>query len=269
MTVLRMWTALGLVLGQGVSQPPAEWTTPAVCSYLRPTPNLRARVLLSPKEKRVHIGWHSAPGAFSPTSDGASQDVTVGYWPTAAEVVAPDTLLVAGVDPGSGNTVVEVWKFRPPLVRQEPPASPESGRVALDALRPPTITKIRDAPGDTIEMILRNRGDPARAFLLLGQSNELHEIDWTATDPSPRSVLSPTTEPSLAQEYDTCFTGDHSSQGYVYVLSDEESFGRVRPLVLIDDDRDGNIDLHLAMTRAEYDARDLSDADRYLDLFGN
>src|SRR5689334_9099456 len=90
--------------------------------WLTPNPKFRAAVHLDMSGKKVRIAWeYSHTGVFNfndgvPSDELLDQEIAVGYWPTAADAVATDKLVVAGRD-RTGGTRIELWLLDVPTVK--------------------------------------------------------------------------------------------------------------------------------------------------------
>ena len=67
--------------------------------------------------------------------------------------------------------------------------------------------------------------------------------------------------PELAGTYNQVLGGDHLTHGYVYVLNE---YGAAASVVLIDSDRDGDIDAHVVADSAMWVSMGMGKSSNYL-----
>ncbi len=238
-------------------------------SILKSGTQMRAVVRIYCEDKRVRLTWTYSPaGAFPPESPSTTQDVAVGFWPTAAEAVGDNKLLVAGLE-RSGATRIELWTTRAPLVLQ-----PLDGTGGDIQLRPQGLTNIDVLYSDqvigrkVVRALIRCRGIADSAFVHFQDSRDLYRIAWSGTLPTLTLALAATAEPALQRTFDSYQGGDHITEGYVYVFSNAEDLSLTPWLVLTDSNRDGTIDQRETLTPAEYVARGLQDRLQYSEYAG-
>lgn len=254
-----------------LGEPPVAATMPCVTTHLVATASMHAAVTLDTTDKRVTVLWKYSPnGSFSGqgVAAAAQQVLAVGFWPTAAEVVAPNKIIVSGKERNSGDTRIEVWTVPKPLM-----SFPAAGGAPV--LHPQSVSNIdvvyeaAVAGRDMVKAMLRVRGKPSSVFVQFYDSRDLYEMDW-GTSPYPMVlILSAASEPALAiDDYDTYLAGDHKVKGYVYVFGAEGTLGLTSPLVFFDSNRDGVIDSHGPMTIQAYHAQDLAKQSEYYEHSG-
>jgi hypothetical protein len=247
--------------------PPVEARSRFSSSYLQANPSLRATIALDCEGKKVSIRWsYSATGDFSASETAIDQVVAVSYWPTCAEVVAVNTLLVAGKE-RSSDTRIERWVVAPPLVVHNFP----SGGVTL-TLQPLTEVEVVYDAGlvgrDMVKTMFRYRGKPSSALVQFHDSRSLYELDW-GNEPYPLTLfLDAAVEPALTSTYDYSNSGNHSTSGYVYIFADLETYWSVPALVLFDTNRDGLIETRETMSFSAYSAARLDDRTAYIEING-
>jgi hypothetical protein len=274
--LVLMMMSMGLLLLPAPQQdvhlgvPPVGTQSSSGLTYLRPNPNFRGSIRLDCTGKSVSIGWeYSAGGDFTDVEllDGYErQMVTVGYWPTYAEVVDSTTVLVAGKD-RSGDTRIERWTVTLPIVTQ----LVGGGGYSVEVQPLADIEVLYDAAvvgKDMIRTMFRVRGKPSSALVQFYDSGDLYEINWGVAPYSLTTVLAASAEPALTQVYNAFDAGDHSSLGYVYILADNANFFSVPALILVDSNRDGTMDGHYTMTWQAYHAAGLDNAANYVELNG-
>lgn len=221
---------------------------------------MRARQRMS--ERRVEIRHRFFPSPPSRTEQSLEETVETRYWPTCIGAASNGELCVAGVDPGTGSTILEVWRFDPPFKdpgqRRAVPTSFTRGSLASTRV-------IHDERAPGLDTVLRIHTMPAadgavpRVLVQFQDSRRLYEFDLD--DGARRLVASPAREggalvvPLLALDL-TSQARRHRDQGMLYVFSprdpaeDEPSVA-----VLRDRDLDARIDEAETMSLAEYRRR--------------
>jgi len=213
-------------------------------------------------ERRVEIRHRFFPSPPSRTEQTLVETVATRYWPTCIGAASNGELCVAGVDPRTGSTILEVWRFDPPFkdpgLSRAVPASFTRGSLASTRV-------IHDERGPGLDTVLRIHAMPAadgavpRVLVQFLDSRRLYEFDLD--DGTRRLVASPSREggalvvPPLALDV-TSQARRHCDQGMLYVFSpshpaeDEPSVA-----VLCDRDLDARIDEAETMSLAEYRRR--------------
>ncbi len=249
-----------------VGIPPNELHMRFSSSTLVPSNQLRAEIRLSTQEKWVEIRWrYSASGGFPLGVDAhATQHVALAYWPTAAEVVATNKILVAGKEP-RGATRIEVWTLALPTV------GTAGGAYVLSPNPVADVTSVyQDAVEgkDMVRFMLKLRGKPASALVQYHDSKDVYELSWGSSPYDQTLVLAKATVPALDGKHNRFHAGEHQTHGYVYVLSDLDNYGQEPPLVLFDSNKDGALDANVVMSWDTYTSQGLNDLNQYVEHGG-
>ena len=228
---------------------PPEAARVAGCPTFFSSGHCQATIVVHTEDKKVEIRWErSTVGDFQSPELVAVQTIPVSFWPTCAEVVGSDKILIAGKD-RDGDTRIERWTLPTPLVvtwgggQQLQPQMPTDMEVVYEASA---------AGRDMVRSILKLEGEPSSALVLFFDSRDLYRLDWGSEPYELTPVLSSSVEPLLAVDFERCLRGEHAANGYVYVFSSPGEYGAVPYLVLMDQDKDGVIDSHGAMDWEAY-----------------
>lgn len=210
------------------------------------------------EERQVEFHWKYSPGYSLGDSPAASTQVVmpVWYWPNFASWIADDALLVAGVAPRSGRTIIEVWEIE----------SPSSGPSVLPVAHANGTTEhVWDLPVvSSVDLVLdtenpecqlvtyakQNLGREGSVFVRFDSSGDLYDLSLASGGLSvvASSVAgsAPLHVPQLAHAGPWSVGGtavDHELEGYVYGLMTHIYQAPNHQIVMfIDDDRDGAID---------------------------
>ena len=196
--------------------------------------------------KKIALEWRSQ------AHDGevaAVQDEAVSFWPTAVAVFGENKLLVAGKRDARGrdNTVIELWTLAP--IAQGPlKVGPLGGPLtwqpySVSITSKETVYDRHDVGRDIVKAMFVHAGTVDSVLALFHDSRDLYTI---STSTGAYSVeLSAQTEPALADDYTTFWSGEHSFHGYTYVLGRSWETNAGQPnLVLTDADKDGSLDVN-------------------------
>jgi hypothetical protein len=259
------YTQSGILLGV----PPITTQRDVAPSYLKIGTTFRATIRAYCEAKRVEVTWSwSQSGTFAPSDVSVTESFAVGYWPTAVEAVASGKLVVAGKE-RAGDTRIEVWTTRAPLVVQPAPGS--SGTTKLQGQGLDNIDVVYDdqvSGKDIVRGIVNQRGLTNSVLLQFHDSRVLYSLRWDAMPGVLTSVLTPSAQPALSGDFDSYAGGNHQTAGYVYVFSNLEDLGLTPWLVLTDSNRDGTIDTSEVLTSAQYISRGLNDRLQYSEYAG-
>lgn len=192
-------------------------------------------------------------GSLRDPSLGSSTDYyPLSFWPTDVVGLGPGRLAVAGAT-AHGKTIIEVFTLPNELKLPSVCYPGDGGPRIVPLLQVPM--KQRDAVFETdsgaghyISVMFRNRGKPDSLLVQFHDTKEIFDFDVvagtmtkvaTTTDSGDASVL---VVPGLDWIYLACGDGDHVSLGYVYWFYTPGSSGLVDVLMLVDEDRDGDLD---------------------------
>lgn len=179
-------------------------------------------------------------------------------------------MLVAGLD-AEGAAVLELWSLRWPDPMPGPAADPVSGYRAVEVAFP-ELDEVRRIPVDALAVqggvhgLIELAGPPElgpRALVRHGARGEIHTLDLAS---GGLTLLASADAPGgrlgeIAELADSRLrflrAGVHRSAGQAYVLGPPPAFcargaASHRYLVLLDGDRDGQLDLHVVLCRATY-----------------
>ncbi len=211
----------------------------------------------------VSILW-----SHEPTLSGDVQEIATSYWPTT---VAPlqdgRTLLVAGKRP-DGNTVIESWLFRAPVLVPKDTAHAEYSLEPAVIDRVETVYDAALQGKDLVAHVVRKLGSTTSVLVQFVDSRAVYEFDLAAKPPKltfvadPRATASIPAVPQLVQRYTHVWSADHKSHGYVYAFVND-GHDAVSPLVLLDADRNGTLDGSLVVPLAQWSADGWETASNY------
>ncbi|MBL8856967.1 MAG: hypothetical protein JNL28_00465 [Planctomycetes bacterium] len=232
---------------------------------------------------------HSVSFNWAWTADGPKpeqssvQVESVTFWPTAAISAGTSRALIAGKR-RSGNTVIELWTFAKPIVhRGTLNASGEwvYPEMHIDITSRKTILEEDTAGRRVVSAMFFNpapaSGAEVSLFALFDDSRDLCRLDFaTSGSVSVQRLYAKVSGSgvpeiqSLACDYDSYWSGNHTQHGYVYVLRSGLNEGRNCPLlVLLDRNRDGTIDSDgvLLPDGPTWTSSGLADAVQYLEIY--
>lgn len=242
--------------------PPTAATMLRTGTELVDSDHVRGSVRIESREQQVEVVWRYSPAGSFLHDDVRSvetQTRSTSYWPTSAEVIAPNKIAVAGKERGTGYTRIEVWTLTAPsfeVPRTGPGLQPQPDLVADVVL----VHRAAITGRDTVSAMVHVRGKPSSLFVQFYDSRDLYELDWSAPTRPLSLVLERASEPGLAVDgYNYLMAGDHKTQGFVYIFMELDCVSTIPPLVLCDSDRDGDIDTHgvRALTSSRDEWREL------------
>jgi hypothetical protein len=242
--------------------------------WVTPSPNFRASVHLDMAGKKVRISWeYSHAGVFHfndgvPSDEVLDQEIAVGYWPTAADAVSADKLVVAGKD-RTGSTRMELWSIDAPTVKTgQVPGRQTPYQLIAKSIRDITPLYAGTVSGkDTVRGLIGMRGAQTKAIVHFQDSRDLYTLDWGHAPYDLVLLSSKNQHPELATQFDMYRGGDHQNLGYIYLLGNitDQTVG---PLYLFrDSNRDGTIDSESPVARTG-DPLELGKRDRYIEYGG-
>ena len=228
-------SAASALAGGATVPPPQAYPTQTT---LRP-PGLAARdaagtVKIDTAGKRVLVNW-SYDGAG--TRAFAYSQLDASFWPTAATAV-DDLLIVAGRDPDTGNAVIEKWAFQYRPLPAPPVGDSYSPVVNKTRIYDANKNFCRDVVG--LQKVHGSSG-PAKVLVYFTDSKRVYDVNLNTGHLA--LVMTPEQEPALQKEgFQYMWSGEHGTQGHVYVLSTGNRSGDPSVLVLLDTNQDGTID---------------------------
>lgn len=258
--------------------PPSQMPPLSSCqvygsSWLSATPMLRAQVQMLVDQKLVNLLWYySSTSRFIP-GDGMdtfkAQAIPVSFWPTSAEVVAGNRIVVAGKE-RNGDTRVELWELDLPIVTSKStPAGVTKYEIVTKPLKSITMLYSDKIPGrDTIRGMIALRGSSNMLLVQFHDSRDLYTLDWAAEPYALTLLSSASANPGLGLEFDVYVGGDHSLQGYCYTMSSISDLTIGPCYVLRDQNRDGVIDNQGPMPAGDWRALQLDRRDLYVEYGG-
>lgn len=234
--------------------------------------DLRGEAAYHMAERQVTIVWRVTYTPGAPTDPHLSvQTESASYWLTEVSGAGPGRLAVAGKDPRTGHTVVELWTFTPPDRLPAPSIEPASGQTVYPSIRVPITTRrvVLDASEkgrDLVRVLFPNHVVERELLVQFWDSRDLYALD---VETGALTLLLSATpgggaphEPALANDYVKRWSARHAAQGDCYFLSPEGD-GSLDLLALFDHDLDGGIDEHRTLTREEFRQLGLADGLQY------
>jgi hypothetical protein len=221
-----------------------------------------AETILSPKGRSVTFWWRYHPDyqLYDPVEAHVVEQ-SVWYWPTIADWVSPGELLVGGISPRDGSTVVYSWKYE--QVPQKPSfttlVDPNTGTsTAVWSLPNRTsVTLIYQEAGSAfggLSMLKRNPGKPDTALVRAMNSGDVYVLDWSGSSAEGTLTLAASSTvsgagvlyiPALSRQFESYFGLVHDVDGYVFCLGTMRPFP-VDRIYMVDADYDGDLDWWLA-----------------------
>lgn len=210
------------------------------------------------EDRQVGFYWKYSP-AYQLGDDPEARThvlMPVWYWPNYAEWLSEDQLLVAGVSPRNGRTVVEVWGFdSPPSGPSVLPVTSAGGSLEHVWTLPTRdsvdlVLDTADPDQQLVTYAKENLGSPDHAIIRFESSGGIFELDMSSgTLSAVASAIAgsaPLHIPELAHAGPWTVGGtavDHQVEGYVYGLR-THMYQAPDPqqVILVDDDRSGTID---------------------------
>jgi len=258
-------------------------------------------VSLNAMERRVSIRWtaseltnlppdfslewdvqNNALGGAKATSGG--QTFSTNYYPSACGPIDSDGMLI-GVITSVGGIIVQRWEFTWPETMPIPVVDPATGlsvvAVALPTLERTTVySEPRDGPHRFVAGIcgLRIVGTrPQKALIQFHEPNDICVLDLNSGNLS--LVASETDDtgslgllPALsAKDYSGIAVREHVSQEYVYRFARTRTDGHrdtapsVPIILIVDNDRDGIVDVVHQLTGDDFLAQGWYDLQNYID----
>lgn len=211
-------------------------------------------------DKALVIHWRHRPSGAA-----LEQRIALAYYPTTAILLAPGTLLVGEKNP-RGATLVQAIDFQPPSA-----FAMAGGGTALVANPITAIRTLYDESTPRRDMVRRlvvNRADPGRAFIWFADSSDLYslELDTELLElvASPQAEAGALHIPDLADPFTRIWARNHAALGFVYVFDNEFAEHR-DPLVLMDTNRDGQLDSFAVTDGPTWVSLGLDDPQQYLE----
>lgn len=221
--------------------------------YLIPSldPAIGLWVTYSTKDKQVHLHYtHSTDPQASFPDVFQDRTIPTRYWPTRVTGIDGNTLLVAGKK-GTGETLIEIWRFRAPTV-----VTNSSGNPSILPGSLASVERVYNADQQGKDMVLGMMpllgSGGTKALVQFYDSRDLYELDLVThalvrvatPGTASGSVLQ---HPGLAQYSWRGFrAGEHDQDGYVYILRLGERRGEdpdeKNMAALYDSDKDGQLD---------------------------
>lgn len=220
--------------------------------------------------KSVDIRWSFGTGLNRHQN---TQRLAVRYWPTAACFLGEDRVIVGGREEGTdGDTVIESWTLKHgPL--PFPLIDPVTGERVFQDYLPKVLTRKviyrrDDAGNQYVVSMLPNSGRTDCVFFQFLDSADLYEINVSTE--ALQKVLSAQEDgsapfaPQLLHPWNACQYGNHLTHGYVYFFDMWEKYPPVRSMVMIDQDKDGDLDTwYQFASLEEWSAQGFADPDNY------
>lgn len=210
-------------------------------------------------EKQVFINWVYGD---SPAQSVCQQVFSVSYWPTAIEALDGNRICVGGKT-RRDQTVVEVWSFGAHALHVE-----VDGTVTMI---PGNRSQVQDVfvdksvGRDMILAMFRNRGATNSMLMLFWDSRDLYTLDVDSEQYALAFAGGGT--PSLQNDFDGYWSGDHLTYGYVYGLIGGHVGGTAAaPGYFCDSNRDGVVDTWTSVPAVDWGASGLGDAANFAAL---
>ncbi len=211
-----------------------------------------SEILIRPIEKRLTFWWRMNSD-YQLGDDALSyiERETVWFWPQTAEWVSETELLVAGLSPRDGASVLQVWTY------ENDPTKPYITTL-VDAIigqatyrwHVPLRLSVQQVWNDpNLSKVIwtkENPGTQGHVFVLV-EGGDVFDLELSTGQYSLVAspvAGAPLVVPDLAS---TALIGgwgmEHVSDGYVYAIcSSLENLGTAEYVYLIDDDKDGVLD---------------------------
>lgn len=279
--VLLMAASLAAHQEPFVGVPPMEAWSPAnlrsavLAANATTGQPVRANISYDTLKKRVILAWRKRLSGFFDERVAAHRNYGVRYWPTAVLALSTDRILVSGRRT-NGRTVVELWTLSPPeIVSSITPGGTSAETMVLGTRTVDEVMDTGDSQQNTIQHMWLAKNTTTEKVLvhfwsskdiaLLEVATGTVEIQVTGTIPQP-GVLH---EPLLTQRWVWAMGPlDHQDHGVVYILRLTEDIDDHDPtvidrLLVVDSDRDGDLDLTWPMSAADFEANGFNDPSRY------
>lgn len=227
---------------------------------IRTYPNdISCSAYLLAEKRTIAFRWAKGTGVSSfGTGPVAStwREQPLRFWPNCVEWISDDALLVSGVSPRTGRTIIEVWEYETPQGAPDAlPVTSASGRTETQWLLPSrtaidTVFDSDDVDRQVMTLAKENKGRPGHVFVRFDSSDDLLELELATGDlhvvASPVAGAAPLHVPELANAgpWDVGAGGVvHQSAGFAYVIT-THLYDAPDPIVIVflDADRDGTLD---------------------------
>lgn len=226
---------------------------------LRKYPNgVACTVGVQAKERALGFRWTKGGGGslVEEPNSATWRQQPVWYWPNNAEWVSDSVLLVTGVSPRNGQSIIEAWSYEVPEGAPDVlPISQSNGQIDEVWLLPErdSVDLVFDSDEPSQQVITyakENRGRPGHVFLRFASSGDVFDLDLASgvleAVASSTAGVAPLHVPELSNPGPWRVGGmavDHQSEGLVYSLKTHMYDAADSVLILLlDSDRNGTID---------------------------
>lgn len=216
-------------------------------------------IILNAAARKVSFLWkHSvAPVQLGGNPQSHVETQAVWFYPNYAEWLDDSDLLVAGISPRDGSSVIEIWEYenepgKPGLVPISYPTNGQPGVIwNLPQRQSVTLVWQELIQGmDTVIYAKENLGLPGHAFVRFKDSGDLYDLNiaaGTMTLEAAGQGGAPLIIPELAEASAHWVVGgaavEHAQEGYVYgVFTKYDEPGPEISVYLLDSDMDGGLD---------------------------
>jgi len=242
-----------------IEPPPITMSGPpqGVRFFSSPNRQVHMRAYWVADERQLLISSYHQSAA--PTAKTAEL-YKVRYWPTCTNRLADGSLLVCGKGPRNGNTIIERWRFGPPVypLAITTPGSPGIGAGPL--LDVDEVYDQKVTGRDLVERIVPLWGSThERALAMFADSDDVYSIDLESG--GLLLIASPLVKPDsvhapILSRVDTAWSRELVSGAYVYAFEDKDVSDGATPylFVLYDNNKDGIIDANAVLTKTTFDA---------------
>jgi len=210
------------------------------------------------KERALGFRWaKGGGGSLVEEPDSVTwRQQPVRYWPNLAEWVSDDVLLVTGVSPRTGRSILETWSYEVPQGAPDVlPINQSNGQVDEVWLLPErdSVDLVLDADEPSRQVITyakENKGRSGHVFVRFASSGDVFDLDLDSgaleVVASSTAGVAPFHVPELSNPGPWRVGGvavDHQSEGFVYSLKTHMYDAPDSILILLlDSDRSGTID---------------------------
>ncbi|MCA8978501.1 MAG: hypothetical protein KDC14_00630 [Planctomycetes bacterium] len=226
---------------------------------LRKYPNgVACTVGVQTKERALGFRWSKGGDGSLVEEPGsvAWRQQPVWYWPNNAEWISDNVLLVTGVSPRNGRSIIETWSYEVPEGAPDVlPISQSNGQIDEVWLLPErdSVDLVFDS-GEPDQQVItyakENRGRPGHVFVRFASSGDVFDLDLSSgvleAVASSTAGVAPFHVPELSNPGPWRVGGvavDHQSEGFVYSLKTHMYDAPDSILILLlDSDRSGTID---------------------------
>lgn len=217
----------------------------------------RARLGFSTREKKLWVLWVDPGGAAT------QQDVALEYYPTAATLISPGKVAVAG-KADLGATVIQVLDFVPPTgIAYDATGKPILFGMSVSAVQ----LAYREATlgRDVVLRMLKDPLDSQVIYLQFWDSRDVYSLNIRDRTlnliASPDALTSGLYVASLGSDWRGWWTKVHAVQGTMIVLKGRGPAADT--LVLFDDLSDGTFESAEVLTPQEWYADGYNDPGSY------